>query len=155
MEENQKEGQKLNEGVMFLKFLGFSLGAGAIQIASFAVMNELTNWDPWFSYVIAVILSVIYNFTINRRFTFRSVNNVPKAMIFVIAFYAIFIPYSAWLMQYMTGYSLIDDIGGLYVYLVLFFIMVQNFILEFLWWRFFIFKDSINTRPKKIKQQKE
>jgi len=153
MEENQGNNQKLNEGMMFLKFLGFSLGAAAIQMASFAVMNELTNWSPWFSYIIAVILSVIYNFTINRRFTFRSVNNIPKAMSFVVLFYALFIPYSAWLMYAMTGATLIDDFGGWYVYAVLFFIMVQNFILEFLWWRFFIFRDSINTRPKKVKQK--
>jgi len=131
---------------MFFKFLGFSLGAGMIQIISFTLLNELTDLASWISYTIAVIFSVIFNFTVNRRYTFRSVNNVPKAMLLVMLFYCVFIPYSAWLMHYLTGGSLFDMGEGLFVYLVLLFIMVQNFILEFLWWRLVIFRNSINTR---------
>ena len=148
MEEN-KGNSRREMGIMFFKFLGFSLGAGVIQILSFAVLNELTSLESWISYTIAVILSVIFNFTVNRRYTFRSVNNVPKAMLLVLLFYCVFIPYSAWLMYYITGETLFDMGEGLFVYLVLLFIMVQNFILEFLWWRFVIFRNSINTRVDK------
>ena len=136
---------------MFLKFTAFSLGAGVIQLISFAILNEGTDLDSWVSYVIALTLSVIYNFTVNRRFTFRSANNVPVAMMYVLAFYCLFTPYSAWLMYYITGSSLFDTGEGLLIYAVLIFIMVQNLILEFLWWRFFIFRKSINTRVKKTK----
>jgi len=150
MEEEKKRSAR-ELGLMFLKFTAFSLGAGVIQLISFAILNEGTDLDSWVSYVIALTLSVIYNFTVNRRFTFRSANNVPVAMMYVLAFYCLFTPYSAWLMYYITGSSLFDTGEGLLIYAVLIFIMVQNLILEFLWWRFFIFRKSINTRVKKTK----
>jgi len=149
-EEKKRSAREL--GIMFLKFTAFSLGAGVIQLVSFAILNEGTSLDSWVSYIIALTLSVVYNFTINHRFTFRSANNVPVAMMYVLAFYCLFTPYSAWLMYYLTGTSLVDSGGSMMIYLVLIFIMVQNLILEFLWWRFFIFRKSINTRVKKTKE---
>jgi putative flippase GtrA len=153
MEENQRRNAK-ELGFMFIKFTAFSLGAGVIQLVSFAILNEGTSLEPWWSYIIALVLSVVYNFTINRRFTFRSVNNVPVAMVYVILFYCLFTPYSAWLMYLMTGTTLVDSAEGLMIYLVLIFIMVQNLILEFLWWRFFIFRNSINSRDRMVEDKK-
>jgi putative flippase GtrA len=154
MEEDRRDAkdQKRNMrdlGMMFLKFTAFSIGAGIIQLISFAILNEGTDLESWMSYIIALTLSVLYNFTVNRRYTFRSVNNIPKAMLLVIAFYCVFTPYSAWLMFYLTGDTLFDMGDSWLVYVVLIFIMIQNLILEFLWWRFVVFKRSINTRPRK------
>jgi putative flippase GtrA len=150
MEENQRRNAR-ELGLMFVKFTAFSIGAAVIQLISFFMLNEWTDLETWVSYVIALALSVVYNFTVNRRFTFRSVNNVPVAMLLVLAFYCVFTPYSAWLMHYLTGTTLFDMGDGWYIYLVLIFIMLQNLVLEFLWWRFVIFKKSINTRPRKAK----
>ncbi|MDD3463239.1 MAG: GtrA family protein, partial [Sulfurospirillaceae bacterium] len=59
------------------KYLLFATSAGIIQAASFTLMNEMIRWDYWPSYLIALTLSVVYNFTVNRKFTFKSAKNVP------------------------------------------------------------------------------
>ena len=73
--------QRKKELMRSLKFLLFSISAGVIQILSFTLLNELAHLPYWVSYLIALVLSVIWNFTLNRRFTFRSANNVPVAML--------------------------------------------------------------------------
>lgn len=132
---------------MFIKFVGFSISAGIIQLISFTILNEFAGLDFWIAYVIAIVLSVIYNFTVNRRFTFRSVNNIPVAMALALAFYVAFTPYSTVLGDYLTDGALLGT--GLFwnETLVVIFLMLQNMVLEFIWWRFFIFRKSINTRP--------
>ena len=145
---NEKLSRK-ESGVMFGKFVAFSIGAGIIEIIAFTLLNEGTNINYWLSYTIALVLSVLYNFTVNRRYTFRSVNNIPKAMLLVFAFYCVFAPYSIWLTDYLTDGSLFGYGSYWNEYIVLLFIMVQNLIFEFLWWRFVVFKGSINTRPRR------
>ena len=86
-----KNGKELWRAV---KFLLFSASAGIIEIVSFALLNELTGWSYRPCYLIALVLSVLWNFTLNRRFTFRSANNVPVAMLKVAAYYAVFTPLS-------------------------------------------------------------
>ena len=134
--------------LQFLKFTAFSLGAGIIQLVSFTIMNEALHFPFWLAYTIALVLSVLYNFTINRRFTFKSVNNIPIAMSLAFLFYVFFAPYSVWLGDFLTdGKLFYGGIGkGWNEYLVTFVCMVQNLILEFAWWRFVIFKKSINSR---------
>ena len=135
----QKRGDTPREGLIrFLKFFAFSLGAGVIQILSFALLNELLKLEYWLSYFIALVLSVLYNFTVNRRFTFKSAKNVPIAMLLVGLFYLFFTPYSMWLEDYMTklGYN---------EYLVLLINMVQNFVLEYLWCRYVIYRNNVDT----------
>ncbi|MCL1984655.1 MAG: GtrA family protein [Methanomassiliicoccaceae archaeon] len=136
-------------GVMFVKFTAFSIGAGIIELISFTLLNEGTHLNYWLSYTIALVLSVVYNFTINRRYTFRSVNNIPVAMSLVLLFYCAFAPYSIWLTDRLTDGSLFGIGSGWNEYLVLIVVMVQNLVLEFLWWRFVVFKKSINTRPRR------
>ena len=136
-------------GVMFVKFTAFSLGAGIIELISFTLLNEGTHLNYWLSYTIALVLSVVYNFTVNRRYTFRSVNNIPIAMSLVLLFYCAFAPYSIWLTDRLTDGSLFGLGSGWNEYVVLIFIMLQNLVLEFLWWRFVVFKKSINTRPRR------
>lgn len=140
--ENQEKKQKLTPKQNFIqvmKFVLFSCGAGIIQIATFTLMNEVFHWNYWVSYLIALVLSVLYNFTVNRRYTFKSASNVPKAMLLVFAFYAAFTPYSTWLTNFLTGNK------GLNEYLVLVICMVQNLTLEFLWNRFVVYRKSINS----------
>ena len=121
------------------KFLVFSVSAGVIEIVSFALLNETLGWPYWPCYLIALVLSVVWNFTLNRRYTFRSANNVPLAMAKVFLFYLVFTPTSTvfgnWLAEGLQWNE----------YLVTAINMVLNFILEFLYDRCIVFRDSIDT----------
>lgn len=126
--------------IQFLKFTLFSISAGLIQFGSDALLFQVFHLSEWLSYLIALILSVVWNFTLNRRFTFKSAENVPKAMALVLAYYAVFTPLSTWWTNELTGAAV-----GWNNYLVLVGTMVINFITEFLFQRFVVFRKSINT----------
>ena len=130
-----------------MKFLFFSISAGLIEIVSFALLNETLGWPYWPCYLIALILSVLWNFTLNRRYTFRSANNVPIAMAMVFLFYLIFTPAST-----LLGNWLAETVGW-NEYLVTGLNMAMNFVLEFLYDRFFVFRDSIDTNALAKKEQ--
>ena len=131
--------QRKKELMRSLKFLLFSISAGVIQILSFTLLNELAHLPYWVSYLIALVLSVIWNFTLNRRFTFRSANNVPVAMLKVTAYYAVFTPLSTLLEKYLT------ETVGWNEYLVTLINMVLNFVTEYLFDIFVVFRGSIDT----------
>lgn len=122
-----------------LKYVLFAASAGIIQIGTFALLNETLHLNYWVSYLIALVLSVLWNFTLNRRYTFKSANNVPKAMLLVFLYYLVFTPLSTWLEHYLT------DVCAWNEYLVTLLNMVINLVTEFLYQRFVVFKDSIDT----------
>ena len=133
---------KHKELLRTLKFVLFSISAGAIELLAFSLLNELTRWSYWPCYLIALILSVLWNFTLNRRYTFQSASNVPVAMLKVFAFYCVFTPVST------IGGSYLADTLHWNEYLVTALNMVCNLTLEFLYDRFYVFQDSIDTREK-------
>lgn len=122
-----------------LKFLLFSLSAGIIQLLSFTLLNELLHLKYWFSYLTALVLSVLWNFTLNRRFTFKSASNVPIAMLKVFAYYCVFTPVTT-----LLGNHLVENLGW-NEYLVTIMNMVLNFVTEFLYQRFVVFRNTIDT----------
>lgn len=122
-----------------VKFLLFSASAGIIQVASFALLNEVIKLKYWPAYLISLVLSVVWNFTLNRRFTFKSAANVPVAMTKVFGFYLVFTPLSTWLGN-------VADNAGVNEYIVLAVTMIMNFVLEFLFCKFFVYKGQENTR---------
>lgn len=126
-----------------VKFVLFSISAGVIQVASFALFEEVLQLEHWLSYLISLVLSVLWNFTLNRKFTFCSANNVPVAMAKVAGFYLVFTPLSTWWTAALTGEAV-----GWNEYLVLAITMVSNFVLEYLYDRFFVFGKSIDTAKK-------
>ena len=132
--------------LQIFKFLAFSISAGVIQISVFTLLNELAQWDYWPSYLIALTLSVVWNFTFNRHFTFKSANNIPKAMSLVFLYYLVFTPLSTWWGQMMADAHINE-------YLVLAFTMIINFVTEFLYQRLIVFKNSINTNKLAQKQK--
>lgn len=132
-----------------LKFLLFSLSAGIIEIGAFSLLSALTQWSYWPRYLIALVLSVLWNFTLNRRYTFQSASNVPKAMALVFAFYCVFTPLSTWLGHYLA------DVLGWNEYLVTAINMIANFVLEFLYDRFVVFRDSLDTNSVAKKAQEK
>ena len=122
----------------FIKFTLFSISAGLIQAGAFALLNELTGLPYGPSYLIALVLSVIWNLTFNRRFTFRSSVNMSKAMALVLAYYAVFTPLSTWWGDALTGI-------GWNEYLVLGGTMVINFVTEYLFQSLVVFRGTMNT----------
>ncbi len=124
-----------------LKFTLFSISAGLIQILSYTLFMEVFHLVPWVSYLISLTLSVVWNFTLNRKYTFHSANNVPVAMLKVLAFYLVFTPLSTWWTKALTE-------AGWNAYLVEILTMLVNFVTEFLFQRFVVFKNSIDTANK-------
>ena len=130
-----------------LKFLFFSLSAGIIQIVSFSLLNELAGWPYWPCYLIALVLSVLWNFTLNRRFTFQAANNVPVAMAKVALFYCVFTPASAVLGNYLVETLLWNE------YLVTVLNMAANFVLEYLYQRFVVYNNAVDTNDLAMKKK--
>ena len=124
------------------KFTLFSISAGLIEIVSFTLLNELLHLPYWLSYLIALVLSVIWNFTLNRKFTFQSAANVPIAMLKVAGYYAVFTPLSTLLEHGLAGNL------GWNEYLVTGINMALNFVTEFLFQRFVVYRNSIDTAKK-------
>ena len=124
-----------------IKFTIFSISAGIIQVIVFSIMESLLKFGYWLSYLTSLILSIIWNFALNRKITFKSATNIPIAALKVGIFYLIFTPTSTYLGNYLVEIGIND-------YLVLAGTMISNFILEYLYDRFFVFGKSIDTYGK-------
>ena len=129
---------KKQNTIQAVKFLFFSISAGIIQTLSFTFFKEVLGFWYWLGYLIALIFSVVYNFTVNRKFTFKSAANVPKAMSLLFAYYLVFTPLSTWWGEALTNI-------GWNEYIVLFGTMVINLITEFLFCRIVIYRRSMYT----------
>jgi len=132
---------KKKELIRAIKFTLFSISAGIIQTLVFTLMNEIWHLNYWVSYLTSLVLSVLWNFTLNRKITFQSANNVPIAMLKVAAYYLVFTPLSTWGGNQLT-------LLGWNEYLVFAISLLTNFVTEFLYQRFFVFGASIDTAKK-------
>ncbi len=131
----------------FIKFTLFSISAGLIQAGVFTLLNELTGFPYWPSYLIALVLSVVWNLTFNRRYTFRSTVNISKAMGLILTYYAVFTPLSTWWGNELTRIGWND-------YLVLGLTMVINFVTEYLFQSLVVFRGTINTNDNARRGQR-
>lgn len=136
MKKNASEAWRL------VKFVVFSASAGVIQMGSFALLNELTGWSYWPCYLISLVLSVLWNFTLNRKFTFKSAANVPAAMAKVLAYYAVFTPLSTLLGNFLAEELLWNE------YLVTAINMILNLGTEYLYQRFVVYGKNVDTNVK-------
>ena len=121
-----------------VKFTLFSISAGLIQVAAFTLMETVFHLPYWPSYLTALVLSVLWNFTFNRRYTFRSDASVARSMLLVALFYAVFTPVSTWWGDALTT-------AGWNDFLVLAITMAVNFVTEFLYQRFVVYRNRIDT----------
>lgn len=126
------------EIIRVIKFTLFSASAGLIEIISFTLLNEFTNLPYWPCYLIALVLSVLWNFTFNRRFTFQSAGNIPKAMGLVALYYCVFTPVST-----IAGNALANL--GWNEYLVTAMNMIVNFVTEYLYDNFVVFRGTVDS----------
>lgn len=148
VEANEKKLTKKESFFQFLKFVGFSISAGVIQIVLTEVLRlvGLKGNLYWISYLVGLVASVIWNFTFNRKFTFKSANNIPIAMSLVFLYYLVFTPCS-------TLWSNALQKAGWNETLVTLFSMIINFATEFIYDRFVVFRKSINTNDLAKKQK--
>ena len=149
------DNNKSKEFWRVVKFTIISISAGLIQVGSYALLRLLISqfaegsWQDYvFAYTPSLLLSVIWNFTINRKYTFKSANNVKVAMLLVLAFYAVFAPVSI-----ILGGIAVDN--GAHPDLVFVITMLLNFVLEFLYTRFVVYKDSCDTAEQKDEKDGE
>ena len=129
-----------SEWLRVLKFVLFSASAGVIQFGSFALLNEFTGWRYWPCYLISLLLSIVWNFTFNRRFTFKSNANVTSTLLLVLAFYAVFTPATT-----VLGDWLAEDLYW-NEYLVTIINMLLNLSLEYLYQRYVVYRNKIDNR---------
>ena len=134
--------KKSKEWVRVLKFVLFSASAGLIQLLSFSLLNELLAWKYWPCYLISLLLSIVWNFTFNRRYTFRSDANITRAMLLVLAFYAVFTPITTVLGNWLAEDMLWNE------YLVTGINMGLNLTLEYLYQRYVVYRNRIDKRNK-------
>lgn len=131
--------EKRKEIFRIIKFTLFSASAGIIELLAFTLLNELTAWGYWACYLPALVLSVVWNYTLNRRYTFRSDCSYARQMLMAFLFYLVFTPLST-----VGGEWLAEDLGW-NEYLVTALNMIANFVLEFLYDRFVVFRGQIDT----------
>ena len=124
-----------------LKFTLFSISAGVIQIGSFSLL-EIFIKDYWIPYLISLVLSILWNFTLNRKYTFKSAANVPVAMAKIFGFYLVFTPLSTYLGDLAEG-------AGVNDFVILAVTMLANFVLEYLFCKFVVYRGQENTREEK------
>ena len=124
-----------------VKFTLFSISAGVIQIGSFALL-ELFIKEYWIAYLISLVLSILWNFTLNRQYTFKSAANVPVAMAKVFGFYLVFTPLSTYLGHLAEG-------AGVNDFIILVITMLSNFVLEFLFCKFIVYRGQEDTLENK------
>ena len=123
-----------------VKFTLFSISAGIIQVGSFAVL-EIFIQTYWIPYLVSLTLSILWNFTLNRKYTFKSAANVPVAMAKVFGFYLVFTPVSTYLGS-------MAEKQGCHDFLILAVTMLSNFVLEFLFCKFVVYRGKEDTLKK-------
>jgi putative flippase GtrA len=158
-EEKKKEEQKKNLWQM-IKFTLFSISAGIIQILSYTLFYEALHWAPWLSYLVSLVLSVLWNFTFNRKYTFRSDADIRKSMLLVALFYVVFTPLSTWWTAALTGENPFTGAQAsseplVNNYVVQIGTMLINFVTEFLYQKFVVYRGSIDTNEQARKERKD
>ena len=156
LSEEQTNGGKKNFRQV-VKFTLFSASAGIIQFGTFALFKEAFHWAPWLAYLVSLILSVIWNFTFNRRYTFRSGADIKRSMLLVGLFYLVFTPLSTWWTAALTGANPFTGAEAsseplVNSYVVQIGTMLINFVTEFLYQKFVVYRGTEDTIKQKPEQ---
>ena len=135
------------------KFTLFSISAGIIQIGTYTLFYEVFHWAPWLAYLVSLILSVLWNFTFNRKYTFRSDADLTRSMLLVALFYVVFTPLSTWWTAALTGENPFTGAAAseqplVNNYVVQIGTMLINFVTEFLYQKFVVYRGKIDTNER-------
>ena len=128
------------EILRIVKFVLFSASAGVIEMGAFALLNETLDWPYWPCYLIALLLSILWNFTLNRRFTFKSYANIPRARLLVLLYYLVFTPSTTILGNYLAEDCQWNE------YLVTAINMLLNLVTEYLFQRYVVYRGAMDQR---------
>lgn len=151
VEEAKGKSPKIKQFLQVLKFTAFSASAGVIQLLSFSILYDWTHWLPWWpAYLISLVLSVAWNFTFNRKFTFAAATNLPISMCLVALYYCAFTPISVFGGDAMTA-----AIGEQFGIITTITMMIINFVTEFFWDKFVVFNDVVIGRIEKLLKRKK
>ncbi len=136
-----------------VKFTLFSISAGVIQIGTYTLFYEVFHWAPWLAYLVSLVLSVLWNFTFNRKYTFRSDADVRRSMLLVALFYLVFTPLSTWWTAALTGENPFTGAAAsseplVNNYVVQAGTMLINFVTEFLYQKFVVYRGTIDTNER-------
>ena len=160
MSENQQKTRPTtrHEALQALKFTLFSISAGIIQIGTYTLFYEAFHWAPWLAYLVSLVLSVLWNFTFNRKYTFRSDADIKKSMLLVALFYVVFTPLSTWWTAALTGENPFTGAAAsseplVNNYIVQIGTMLINFVTEFLYQKFVVYRGSIDTNDQARKNK--
>ncbi len=166
MNTNKKINKK--EFLRAVKFTLFSISAGVIQIISsfllkLLILDRIIPADKTINFIIeqpletfiaetvGLALSIIWNFTFNRKFTFKAANNVPVAMLLAFVFYVPFYPFQTWYIAAVE--KSLANIGEWGFVIAQITVMIINFVLEYLWQTFVVFRKAIDTNAVAQKTQ--
>lgn len=138
----KKGNNRMKEFWRVLKFVLFSASAGIVQIGSFTLLNELTEWQYYACYLPSLLLSILWNFTLNRKFTFKSTANVTGAMLKVLGYYCIFTPTTTLLGNFLAEDLLWNE------YLVTALNMLLNLSTEYLFQRYVVYRGKVDNAVK-------
>lgn len=158
-EKNMTQKKKAKaEAWQAAKFTLFSISAGIVQIATYVLMFEVFHWAPWLSYLISLILSVLWNYTFNREYTFRSDADIGRSMRLVALFYLVFTPLSTWWTAALTGENPFTGAAASSEPLVNNYVvqggtMLINFVTEYLWQKFVVYRGTIDTNARARKKE--
>ncbi len=149
---------KKHEALQALKFTLFSISAGVIQIGTYTLFYEVFHWAPWLAYLVSLILSVLWNFTFNRKYTFRSDADIRKSMLLVALFYVVFTPLSTGWTAALTGENPFTGAAAsseplVNNYIVQAGTMLINFVTEFLYQKFVVYRGTIDTNRRARKKE--
>ena len=149
---------KKHEALQALKFTLFSISAGVIQIGTYTLFYEVFHWAPWLAYLVSLILSVLWNFTFNRKYTFRSDADIKKSMLLVALFYVVFTPLSTWWTAALTGENPFTGAAAsteplVNNYIVQAGTMLINFVTEFLYQKCVVYRGKIDTNAQARKKK--
>lgn len=152
-EKNAKKEKR--KGVLqFIKYALCAASAGIIQLALFSILQavipqsgktirfivEDMDLVTFISTTVALCASILWNFTFNRKFTFKDAGNVPKAMLLAFLFYVPFYPFQTWYVHTIKSLllgPLSTQASGIIAEGS---VMVINFVLEFMWQKFVVFR---------------
>ena len=136
-----------------VKFTLFSISAGVIQNGTYTLFYEVFHWAPWLAYLVSLVLSVLWNFTFNRKYTFRSDADIRRSMLLVALFYLVFTPLSTWWTAALTGENPFTGAAAsseplVNNYVVQAGTMLINFVTEFLYQKFVVYRGTIDTNER-------
>jgi len=150
---DSRELTRVQEIIKFITFLGCEASAALVQAGVFALLFSVIGLKGWSSsYLPALIASVLWSFTANRKFTFKSVSNIPVAMAKVAFYYVIFTPASAWWGDALAAQHWTMS-PVLQYYVILIGTMIINFVTEFCVYRFWVYRRSINSSAAGQREQ--